>query len=882
MAMAPVFENQRHGFLSNLSSRPATTPKAVGTPSSMKSKTTASHLFPMSSMSPSSSASTCTSVEAGSLETPYDYKYPPQSSPGQTSHYHPQPHPQLQQRQLPPPPKRQQQPPKQKVQQRSPSSSRRRTVSPEQPRMRQQPAKTGKLSNVSRHDEERVKAAHDNDNEYHQYNNLKKSNGLRIQTALSPSSHADAVFSTTPLSANSNITLFRHQNRPDQDQYFRQQLLQRPQAVADKTSSSSIRQASPASSASSFSSSLSPRSRSNKRGAQSSSTTTPQSAPATTTPTSRPHNLYMKSMQFVAERKERKLKEQKYLTLAAACRRESPASVVGPKAQIPPATATNRRVSSPNEQRSDDLNIQSDHDNDLSPPSPDPVRPTSVSCRMEAASSSSLPEISTNSPDPTKLQQVSSHAVSPSSAAPTTLSMSMLPPQQSAPPLHNIIVKKKLPSSSYPRTHTATSASSSISRSTPFSSPTSSSTGSHLLNQGEQHPSSSTSNAAARMIRVSSNNESSRRRKEARFKELSRRAELYHSKRVARTVLIAGGAGEGPPSSSNNNKYHPGAVFHMMSRAATPTRSCQSSSNGNYDYGDGLNGDEDDDEHDGILQSSSRSTRSGFSHRRHPPRSSSSSSRRGKRGSSKTFARVQHNNGGCQPLELLFTASAVESPFHILMATANCNYGNGEDINGGEDSHPANGRKLIAIKRSTRDELLQIRDKIRRAKVTKDVSATKDGSLAATTPGKRVVQFCEPMVTDVKERPYTSPEEIDDLYFGEEELNELECDRATVEGDQFELIAVPAGTSPEDVVASLTASYASPNGIHNNMVGSVGGSSSAAVSGIISRDEGSGICVHYKNKMDGFVANFTPAVEDDHLIPLSASDLSALCVVDVE
>jgi hypothetical protein len=55
---------------------------------------------------------------------------------------------------------------------------------------------------------------------------------------------------------------------------------------------------------------------------------------------------------------------------------------------------------------------------------------------------------------------------------------------------------------------------------------------------------------------------------------------------------------------------------------------------------------------------------------------------------------------------------------------------------------------------------------------------------------KKRVRFSRPLVTLVRHRPYTLAEDIDKLYFGEEELDELVSDRAAVEGDQFELSLV--------------------------------------------------------------------------------------------
>jgi hypothetical protein len=53
------------------------------------------------------------------------------------------------------------------------------------------------------------------------------------------------------------------------------------------------------------------------------------------------------------------------------------------------------------------------------------------------------------------------------------------------------------------------------------------------------------------------------------------------------------------------------------------------------------------------------------------------------------------------------------------------------------------------------------------------------------------VRFSRPLVTLIRHRPFTAAEDIDKLYFGEDELDELVSDRATVEGDQFELSLVP-------------------------------------------------------------------------------------------
>lgn len=61
------------------------------------------------------------------------------------------------------------------------------------------------------------------------------------------------------------------------------------------------------------------------------------------------------------------------------------------------------------------------------------------------------------------------------------------------------------------------------------------------------------------------------------------------------------------------------------------------------------------------------------------------------------------------------------------------------------------------------------------------------------------VRFTEPLVTDVTYRPYTDPEDIEKLYFIEEELNELEWDRQTVADDQYEVVMTRPTANPKDV-----------------------------------------------------------------------------------
>lgn len=86
--------------------------------------------------------------------------------------------------------------------------------------------------------------------------------------------------------------------------------------------------------------------------------------------------------------------------------------------------------------------------------------------------------------------------------------------------------------------------------------------------------------------------------------------------------------------------------------------------------------------------------------------------------------------------------------------------------------------------KATRDELLKLKDAQRMRKQLQFRREREKVILAGTT---KAVRFAEPLVTDVRHRPYTRPEEKEKLFFVEEELDELEWDRATVDGDQFEL-----------------------------------------------------------------------------------------------
>jgi len=95
---------------------------------------------------------------------------------------------------------------------------------------------------------------------------------------------------------------------------------------------------------------------------------------------------------------------------------------------------------------------------------------------------------------------------------------------------------------------------------------------------------------------------------------------------------------------------------------------------------------------------------------------------------------------------------------------------------------------------SARLELVRMRSELRKRKKTE----LKIHEKAARGEPCKVVRFAQPMVTEVRHRPYTKPEDVEKLFFIEEELDELEWDRANVDGDQFELVC------DDDVGVSIT------------------------------------------------------------------------------
>ena len=68
-----------------------------------------------------------------------------------------------------------------------------------------------------------------------------------------------------------------------------------------------------------------------------------------------------------------------------------------------------------------------------------------------------------------------------------------------------------------------------------------------------------------------------------------------------------------------------------------------------------------------------------------------------------------------------------------------------------------------------------------------------------SSPSRRPsVHFANPLVTDTQYRPYTDPADVPNLYFVEEELYTLECDRRMVDDDQFEVVVAVTEPRPEE------------------------------------------------------------------------------------
>jgi hypothetical protein len=98
---------------------------------------------------------------------------------------------------------------------------------------------------------------------------------------------------------------------------------------------------------------------------------------------------------------------------------------------------------------------------------------------------------------------------------------------------------------------------------------------------------------------------------------------------------------------------------------------------------------------------------------------------------------------------------------------------------------------------STRADLLQLQEQLRDLRRNSNADSNPETlikksvkeNLQALKKEKintKTVRFAAPLVTKINYRPYTPQSEIAILYFQEDELEEFECDRETVSGDQFE------------------------------------------------------------------------------------------------
>ena len=127
-------------------------------------------------------------------------------------------------------------------------------------------------------------------------------------------------------------------------------------------------------------------------------------------------------------------------------------------------------------------------------------------------------------------------------------------------------------------------------------------------------------------------------------------------------------------------------------------------------------------------------------------------------------------------------------------------------------------KELLRAKRKERSEVETTPHEEREVTETVEESPRAERESAVLPSPPKSVRFSDQLITEVRERPYTDPEDIGKLYFAEEELDELELDRATVEGDQFELIA--NGT---DAKVTISVCYKNKrNTLHNHHIDDFG------------------------------------------------------------
>mmetsp|Transcript_12799 Transcript_12799/g.16773 ORF Transcript_12799/g.16773 Transcript_12799/m.16773 type:complete len:391 (-) Transcript_12799:140-1312(-) len=116
----------------------------------------------------------------------------------------------------------------------------------------------------------------------------------------------------------------------------------------------------------------------------------------------------------------------------------------------------------------------------------------------------------------------------------------------------------------------------------------------------------------------------------------------------------------------------------------------------------------------------------------------------------------------------------------------------------------SNDRLLVAL------QVVRLKKEMKKKKERSSQSKTVHSlgkTLAQTQKRvKKSVKFCEPLVTEVTERPFTEKEDMETLYFVHGELEELEWDRSTVDNDQFECIL-----EEEDQEAFIEVEHTSRN-----------------------------------------------------------------------
>jgi hypothetical protein len=74
---------------------------------------------------------------------------------------------------------------------------------------------------------------------------------------------------------------------------------------------------------------------------------------------------------------------------------------------------------------------------------------------------------------------------------------------------------------------------------------------------------------------------------------------------------------------------------------------------------------------------------------------------------------------------------------------------------------------------------------------------------------KKSVQFTHPLTTDTIYRPYTPREEVDKLFFQEEELLDWEFDEQTTVRDRFEIVIEEIDDTTDDIALPMISFHSS-------------------------------------------------------------------------